>query len=63
MIPKRANKKEDKNRSKMVSLGLVWQLTTYVEDLLDGEVNLRIVFFGRLLEICRIITDQISEHP
>ena len=57
MIPKRANKKEDKNRSKMVASRLVWQLTTYVEDLLDGEVNLRIVFFGRLLEICRIITD------
>ena len=42
---------------KMVASRLVWQLTTYVEDLLDGEVNLRIVFFGRLLEICRIITD------
>ena len=63
MIPKRANKKVDKNRSKMVASRLVSQLTTYVEDLLDGEVDFRIVFFGRILEICRIITDQISEHP
>ena len=48
---------------KMVASRLVRQSATYVEDLLYGEVNLRIVFFGRLLEICRIITDQISEHP
>ena len=67
MIPKRANK------IRKISIEQKWSLQarlvclaieyfTYVEDLLDGKVNFRIVFFGRILEICRVITDQVSEH-
>ena len=64
MIPKRANKIGKISIDQKWSLqgSVVWRLSTYVEDLLDCKVDFRIVFFGRILEICRVITDQVSEH-